>query len=198
MPSPSVSRSNAAEPIFTESLSVHPLEPVLLSLGSNIGPDRNLLAATRLLARRVQIVAASRVYETLPVGGSTGPVFLNAALEIRYEHGPEPLKYRVLRPLEKELGRVRSEDRNAPRTLDIDISLYGQRVVHDAASSLEIPDPEILERAHVAIPLADVAPRILHPVVGLTLEEVAERFDDRGVQVFEGLVLWPQSDKFRE
>jgi len=167
-------------------------------LGSNIGPDRNLVAATRLLARRVQIVAVSRVYETLPVSGSSGPVFLNAALEIRYDLGPGPLKHRVLRPLEEELGRVRSEDRNAPRTLDMDISLYGQRVVHDAASSLEIPDPEILKRAHVAIPLADVAPRTLHPVAGLTLEEIAERFDNRGVRVFEGLVLWPQSDKLQK
>ena len=185
MPSQWASRSNAVELIFTESLSTQPLEPVLLSLGSNIEPDRNLLAATQLLADHVQVVAASRVYETLPVGGSTGPSFLNAALEIRCDLGPGQLKHRVLRPLEEELGRVRSDDRNAPRTLDMDISLYGQRVVHDVDWSLDIPDPEILQRAHVAIPLADVAPRILHPVVDLTLAEIAARFDADGVRVLE-------------
>jgi len=177
-------------------LSTHSIEPVLLSLGSNIEPDRNLLAATKLLAHHVQVVAASRVYETLPVGGSRGPVFLNAAVEIRCDLGPGPLKYQVLRPIEEALGRVRSDDRNAPRTIDMDISLYGDRVVHEPGTQLEIPDPEILRRAHVAIPLADVAPGLPHPVVGRTLAEIAGRFEGRGVQVCEGLVLWPQSDKF--
>jgi 2-amino-4-hydroxy-6-hydroxymethyldihydropteridine diphosphokinase len=176
-------------------LATHPAEPVLLSLGSNIEPDHHLFEATRLLARQVRIVTASRVYETLPVGESGGPSFLNAALEIRCDLEPETLKYQVLRPLEEKLGRVRSNDRNAPRTLDMDISLYGQRVVHRAASGLEIPDPEILRRAHVAIPLADVAPEARHPVVGLSLEEIARRLDGSGVRLYPGLVLWPQSDK---
>ena len=197
MPSRWESRSSAVELIFTESLSTHPVEPVLLSLGSNIEPGQNLLAATKLLAQQVQVVAASRVFETQPVGGGTGPVFLNAALEIRCDLGPGSLKHRVLRPLEELLGRIRSDNRNAARTIDMDISLYGQRVFHDTGACLEIPDPEILSRAHVAIPLADVAPRVLHPVVRLTLEEIAARFDGRGVRVSEGLVLWPQSDKFR-
>ena len=167
----------------------------MLSLGSNIEPERNLLAATRLLARQVQVVVASRVYETLPVGGSRGPVFLNAALEIRCDLDPGPLKFQILRPIEEALGRVRSEDRNAPRTIDMDISLFGRRVVHEPGTHLEIPDPEILRRAHVAIPLADVAPALAHPVSGRTLAEIADRFDGRGVRVCEGLVLWPQSDK---
>jgi len=176
-------------------LSAHPTEPVLLSLGSNIEPDHHLLAATRLLARHLRIVGASRVYETVPAGDSTGPPFLNAALEIRCDLGPGPLKYRILRPLEQELGRVRSDDPNAPRTIDMDISLYGQRVVHEAGSRLEIPDPEILSRAHVAIPLADLAPATLHPVVGVSLEEIARRFEGSGVRVHPGLVLWPQSER---
>ena len=176
-------------------MSNHPLESVLLSLGSNIEPDRHLPAAARLLAVQVQMVAASRVFQTVPAGDSPGPIFLNAALEIRCDLEPGRLKHRVLRPLEEKLGRVRSDDRNAPRTIDVDISLYGQRVVREIEEHLEIPDPEILTRAHVAIPLADVAPTTVHPVVGLTLEEIARRFGGQGVRVMEGLVLWPQSDK---
>ena len=124
------------------------------------------------------------------------PAFLNAALEIRYNREAAELKHGILRPLEERLGRLRTDDRNAPRTLDMDISLFGQQVVHDLDAGLEIPDPEILTRAHVAIPLADLAPATLHPVSGLTLAEIAARFDARGVQICAELALWPQSDKF--
>lgn len=195
MPGRWASRSSVAEQIFLESLSTHEKETVLLSLGSNIEPLHHLLTAARRLADAVQIVAASGIYETTPVGDSAGPVFLNAALEIRCGVGPGSLKHRVLRPLEESLGRVRSADRNAPRTIDIDISLFGQRVLDDPAAGLEIPDPEILTRAHVAIPLANVAPTVLHPVVGLALGVIAGRFGDSGVDACPGLVLWPQSDR---
>lgn len=168
---------------------------MLLSLGSNIEPEKHLLAAVSLLSQRLEIVAASRVFETEPAGSSSGPQFLNAAVEILCDLGPSVLKHEVLRPVEEELGRIRSADRNAPRTIDLDISLYSLTVIHDPSADLEIPDPEILTRAHVAIPLADVSPRALHPVEGLTLERIAQRFENRGVRVHSELALWPQSDR---
>lgn len=186
---------NAVEPTSPESLSTPLANSVLLSLGSNIEPDRHLFGATRLLASRVRVVAASQVFETVPVGTGDGPPFLNAAVEILCDLEPRSLKHGILRPLEQEMGRIRSNDPNAPRTIDMDISLFGDCVLQDEESGLEIPDPEILCRAHVAIPLADVAPETLHPVAGLKLREIAQRLDWSGVRVFPGLVLWPQSDR---
>lgn len=152
-----------------------------MSLGSNIEPGDHLPQACRLLSDWLQIVGASRVFETAPIGIADRLVFLNAALEVRCDLTPRELKYEVLRPVERQLGRVRTADRNAPRTIDLDISLIGQRVFKDRAAGLEIPDPEILTRAHVAIPLADVVPERLHPITGQRFREIAARFDDRGI-----------------
>ncbi len=176
---------------------MHLPESVLLSLGSNIEPEKNLAEATRRLAQRVRLVAVSRVFRSKPVHDSDGPVFLNAALEIRYGHDPEDLKYAILRPLEEELGRVRTSDRNAPRTLDIDISLFGLRIISQKSPRLEIPDPEIATRAHVAVPLAELAPMVVHPVLGITLQVIADRLDRTGIEEVHGLALWPESDRLQ-
>ena len=173
------------------------MESILLSLGSNIEPERHLMAATRRLATRVEILAVSRVYATVPVGVRQGPVFLNAAVEIRCPLSAGDLRHQILRPLEEELGRRRSADRNAPRTLDLDISLFGQRVIRDQALGLEIPDPEILTRAHVAVPLADLAPSVRHPITGQTLLQIAQGLETGGVRIREELALWSQSDRLQ-
>lgn len=170
-------------------------EIVLLSIGSNIEPEHFLPEAVKLLARRVSIDRASRVFETLPIGEAPVASFLNAALAIHCDVGPEDLKFQVLRPLESDLGRVRTRNPDSPRTIDVDISLFGQRIIHEPVAQLEIPDPEILTQAHVAIPLADVAPDVTHPQRGLTMAEIASRLDHRGVRVRPELELWPQSDK---
>lgn len=170
-------------------------EIVLLSIGSNIEPERFLVEAVELLARQLSIDRVSRVFETLPVGEGPAASFLNAALAIHCDEEPEDLKFRILRPLEAELGRVRTSNPNSPRTIDVDISLFGQRIVHQRGAQLEIPDPEILTQAHVAIPLADVAPDVTHPQTGQTMAAIASRFDDRGVRIRPELELWPQSDK---
>ncbi len=147
----------------------------LISVGSNIGPRRNLPAALLRLAPRLRILALSRVYVTEPVGATDGPTFLNAALLAETPLAPLALKHEVLRRVERELGRERGADADAPRTLDLDIALYGDLVLRDPAQGLEIPDPDILRRAHVAVPLADVAPDLVHPLTGETLAEIAAR-----------------------
>ena len=120
-------------------------------------------------------------------------MFLNAAIEVRCDLTPRELKYEVLRSVERELGRVRTANRNAPRTIDLDISLVGQQVFEDRVAGMEIPDPEILTQAHVAIPLADLAPERLHPITGERLREIAARLDDRGIQARADLKLWPET-----
>ena len=130
------------------------------------------------------MVAASRVFETDPVADRPMPLFLNAALEIETSLPPATLKYEVLRRVEYDLGRQRSDDRNAPREIDMDVALYGDLIVSDSAAGIEIPDPDILEMAHIARPLADLAPGRRHPVDGRTLADIAALFSaDRGVRL---------------
>jgi 2-amino-4-hydroxy-6-hydroxymethyldihydropteridine diphosphokinase len=150
-----------------------------ISLGSNIEAERNLQAAVRLLATRCRLMAASPVYETRPVGKTDQPNFLNAAVLVETELPAAELKDQVLRDIEQALGRMRSEDKNAPRTIDLDISLFNDEVI--AVGARRIPDPEILEFAHIARPLADLAPETRHPETGQTLEEIAEGLSHDGL-----------------
>jgi len=146
---------------------------VLVTLGSNIRPEENLPAAVAMLAARVQVQAVSRVYETEPVGGVTQASFLNAAVRIGTRLPPLALRERVLRPIEAGLGRVRTADKFAPRPIDLDIALYGETVLCDDAAGLRLPDPGIARHAHLALPLAEVAPEVVLPGDGRALAEIA-------------------------
>ncbi len=157
---------------------MHRPAPVLITLGSNIDPGRNLGRALELLRARLAVRAVSRVFESAAVGAAGAPPFLNAAVLVATDLPPRALKYRVLRPLEARLGRRRTADRNAPRTIDLDLALYGDLVLDDPEDGLVLPDPQILTCAHVALPLADLAPDARHPVTGQTLAEIADRFAD--------------------
>jgi 2-amino-4-hydroxy-6-hydroxymethyldihydropteridine diphosphokinase len=162
-------------------------ESVLLSLGSNIDPAANLLRAVEVLGASVNVVAASRIFETDPVADRPMPQFLNAALEVLTDLEPGVLKYEVLRWVEVQLGRKRTDYRDAPRQIDVDLALFGDRIISDPDLGIEIPDPEILRHAHVALPLADIAARRLHPLSGRTLGEIAAAFGaDCGVRLAPG------------
>ena len=146
-----------------------------LSLGSNIEPELNLPAAVTQLARYGRVRAISTVWETLPVGFTDQPNFLNLALILETRLSAQALRNEAIAAIETALGRVRSENKNAPRTIDIDIMLFN----HDALQINErhIPDPEVLERAFVAIPMAEIAPNYVHPETGQTLQAIAQQFD---------------------
>ena len=142
-------------------------------MGSNIAPQVNFARAATLLLEAFPSARFSRVFETEPIGTQDAPWFLNAAVAIETELHPRDLKFGVLRPLESRLGRQRSSDRNAPRTIDLDIAMRGDMVLKDSTAGLEIPDPSILTAAHIALPLADLAPQLLHPITGQSLREIA-------------------------
>ena len=146
---------------------------VFVTLGSNINPVANLQAAVAQLRAHdaVTVVALSPVYETRPVGTVDQANFLNAAVLIETSLPVSALKSSVLQPIEQSLGRVRTEDKNAARTIDLDIALFNHEVL-DLASR-HIPDPVILRYPHVGVPLADVAPYYIHPETGQTLAEIA-------------------------
>jgi dihydroneopterin aldolase/2-amino-4-hydroxy-6-hydroxymethyldihydropteridine diphosphokinase len=145
---------------------------VLVSLGSNIEPEVNLPEAVRRLATRCHLLAVSPVYETRPVGTRNQANFLNAAVLIETDLTPVEFKSKVLQVIEDDLGRVRTGDKNAPRTIDLDISLFKDQVLETAGR--RIPDPEILKFSHIARPLAELAPQLRHPETGQSMAEIAE------------------------
>lgn len=144
---------------------------VALSLGSNIAPARNLLLAVAMLRGAGRIVGVSRVFETDPVGAPGTAPFLNAAVLFETPLDPDTLKRTVIGGIERALGRVRDPaDRNAPRTIDLDISLWDGEAGPDGPPQ---PDPDIARRAHVAVPLADLLPDRIVAGDGRPLGEIA-------------------------
>lgn len=151
------------------------LHRVFIGLGSNIEPEVNLWRAVDMLRTHpaVHLVGASSVYRTAPVGRSDQPAFLNAVVEVRTALAPAALKATVLGEIERALGRIRTEDRYGPRTIDLDILLYDYQILD--FTGRHIPDPDIALQPHVAIPLAEVAPYYVHPETEEPLVEIAAR-----------------------
>lgn len=135
---------------------------VFLSLGSNLGDRRaNIKAALVLLRRGCRVKKVSPFYETEPMYFAGQPRFYNAAAQV--ETGLSPADLLALTAgIEKKLKRRRAR-RNGPRTLDIDILFYGNRIIN--SPELKIPHPKLAERAFVLSPLADIAPGFIHPVL---------------------------------
>ena len=135
---------------------------VCLLLGSNIEPERNLPRVIELLRREVTILRSSSVWQTAAVG-ENGPDFLNMALLIATPLAAAELKEAILRPLEARLGRMRTQDKYAPRTIDLDIILFDGQVV----------DADLFLYAHRAVPVSEIQPDI-RSTKGDRLEEVAQ------------------------
>ena len=142
---------------------------VYLGLGSNVGNRlANLRSAARLLHAQVTITQVSSVYETEPVGYAEQPWFLNAVLEGFTELSPTEL-LRLALDVEIAHGRVRPFP-NAPRTIDIDILLFGNEKV--VTPALTIPHPRLTERGFTLCPLTEIAPLLEHPISGQTMENI--------------------------
>jgi GTP cyclohydrolase I len=150
------------------------MHPVLITLGSNINREHNLPQAVAMLRRcpKILLVAVSPIYETQAIGGAPNqPAYFNAAVLIKTSLNPATLK-ETLWKIEQALGRVRTTDKYAPRPVDLDIAFYDKQVFDLAGR--HIPDPDVVKYAHVAWPLADLAPCWTHPEVGTTLYEIAK------------------------
>ena len=148
---------------------------VLIAIGSNIDPERNILKALDLLHAQCPIEAVSAFYWTEAVAREGQPAFLNGACRCATDLTPRALKFGVLRRIEDEIGREREADAHAPREIDLDIGLMGNRVVDEP--DLTIPDPDIESRSFLAIPLSELAPDAIVPTSGKTLLEIASSFD---------------------
>jgi 2-amino-4-hydroxy-6-hydroxymethyldihydropteridine diphosphokinase len=155
---------------------------IYLALGTNLG-DRfaNLQAAIAALPPAVRVRSRSPVYETLPWGLTSQPAFLNMVLKGETALAPvELLKH--LKLLETELGRLPSV-RWGPRRIDMDILFYDQLILD--TPELTIPHPRLHERAFVLVPLADLAPSLVHPVLGKPVSQLLAAVDTTGVKRYE-------------
>ncbi len=156
---------------------------IYLGLGTNLG-DRldNLRAARVALSPRVFVLRASQVYETLPWGYADQPSFLNQVLEAQTLLTPRRLLAH-LKSIESRLGRTPTF-RYGPRLIDIDILFYGSQIIE--MDGLIIPHPHLAERAFVLFPLAELAPDLVHPHSGLSVQQLLGQFDSSGVEVYHG------------
>jgi GTP cyclohydrolase I len=146
----------------------------IIAIGSNIEKERNIPEAIRLLRRApgITVEQVSPIYEGPAVGGSgDAPDFYNAAALVNSELDHDGLKT-LAHAVEAELGRVRTDDPNAPRTVDLDVVYYGDSVAA----------PDTLTAPYVALPAADVAPDWEHPDDGRTTKQIAEQIDAEDVR----------------
>jgi 2-amino-4-hydroxy-6-hydroxymethyldihydropteridine diphosphokinase len=148
------------------------VKTVYLALGSNIGDrEANLRAAIQSLsAAGIPVLRESPIYETEPAGYAEQRWFLNMVVEAETALFPMQLLTRTGK-IERALGRVRTVP-NGPRTIDIDILLYGDAVVR--TPRLEIPHPRMHQRRFVLAPLSDLAPGLLHPVLRRTVRQLLD------------------------
>ena len=123
---------------------------VILILGSNISPEKNIRKAIDALGKNFEIIKISGFYETPPFG-MHGDMFINAAILIATDLSIEELKWKYLRPIEANLGRKRIRNKYSPRTIDIDIVAYQGNII----------DEDIFLHPHLAVPIADISPTII-------------------------------------
>ncbi|HVP35376.1 MAG TPA: 2-amino-4-hydroxy-6-hydroxymethyldihydropteridine diphosphokinase [Terriglobales bacterium] len=151
-----------------------------IGVGSNINPSENVRNAIRLISREEHILGISTVYETLPEGGLQQPRYYNCVVEIETDTSPVDLKHKVLRKIEKDLGRKRGKDKYAARTIDLDLILYDDLVLN--TKDLTLPDPNIESRPYLAIPLYELNPELVLPGTGLSIREVVTNLSMKGMQ----------------
>lgn len=152
-----------------------------IGIGANLGDRRAVISAALAdlaAAKGVEVIAISPLVETDAVGPGAQPRYLNAAAELRTTLPPRRLLATMLE-VEAAHGRDRAaEQRWGPRRIDLDLLLYGDLVLREEA--LTVPHPRLHERAFVLHPLAIIAPRLVHPILGVSIECLRDRLAGRG------------------
>jgi len=134
---------------------------IFISIGSSIEPEKNIPAALARLWDHARVLRYSPFYHTPAIGRPDDPDFYNCVVSVWTRLDPRELKFDALRKIEAELGRVRTDDGCAPRTIDLDLLLYGDLVVDEP--DLRLPDPDILERPWLAAGLLELEPELVMP-----------------------------------
>lgn len=149
------------------------MPPVLchIAVGSNIDPEINIPAGLWRLAGRVCLTRTSVFYRTAPLGRPEQDDYLNGVVEAAHEGGPVALR-ETLRQVEAETGRVRTADKYAARTLDLDLLLYGGEQVE--LPGFAVPDPDLWRRPFLAAAALELAPDLVVPGTGKRLRDLAD------------------------
>jgi 2-amino-4-hydroxy-6-hydroxymethyldihydropteridine diphosphokinase len=151
-----------------------------IAVGSNINPAENVRKALGLLARQAKLAGISTVYRTAPLGRPEQPHYYNCVVEIETGIASADLKQKLLRPIEEALGRIRTADKCASRTIDLDLIVYGDLTID--TDSIKLPDPQILERPFLALPLSELAPDLVLAGFNLPLREVTATIPRHGME----------------
>jgi len=138
------------------------LHRVCIVVGSNIDAEVNTRRAIRALGKLGKILAVSSTWET-PSAGSPGPDFLDTAVLLETAYDIDTLKWQHLRRMETDFGRVRTADKNAPRTLDLDIITCDDRLIAS----------DLFDRAYLAVPVSELLPGLTQPMTGALLSQIA-------------------------
>ena len=160
---------------------------VYLGIGSNLG-DREMhltRAIAGIEAGIGSVIKSSRIYESEPVGFESGHRFLNQCVCVETTLSPDELMTGILE-IESSLGRIRADKGYADRTLDMDVLLFDGLVIH--THRLVVPHPRLHQRRFVLQPLSEIAARVFHPVLGLSIQELLDICtDNNNVSVHKGM-----------
>ena len=153
------------------------MEGVFLLLGSNLGDRKQNLVMARQMVEEIAgpVVTGSGIYETEPWGYLDQPFFYNQIIEVSTWLSPHDLLLKLI-SIEKKLGRTKVA-KWKERLIDIDILYFGDRIIQDP--QLTIPHPEITNRRFTLIPMAEIAPELLHPKLGITQKDLLENCQDK-------------------
>jgi 2-amino-4-hydroxy-6-hydroxymethyldihydropteridine diphosphokinase len=152
-----------------------------VAIGSNIEPHENIPRAVSALRACCNVVASSTFYKTIPVGRPRDPEYRNGAVHVRTATPPAAFQYGDLRGIERDLGRVRSDDRYAARTIDLDLIIHGDS--SGTFDGLTLPALDLFERDFVAIPVAELMPGFEMPGEPATLADIAKKFKASKLEV---------------
>ncbi|MBX8635931.1 MAG: 2-amino-4-hydroxy-6-hydroxymethyldihydropteridine diphosphokinase [Thermoplasmata archaeon] len=153
---------------------------VYLSLGSNLEPEKNIRLALGELFRNPGVIGLSTVYRTSPIKSVEQPDFYNCVARCETSVGPHELKFTILREIEARLGRKRVANRYAPRTIDIDLIIYGEECFDERG--LHIPDPDIRHRPFLAFCLQELNDRLSVPCAHLNIWEITTTISRKGMK----------------
>jgi len=143
-----------------------------IGVGSNIDPLTNIKIALVLLKKEVKVINTSTFYKTKPLYNIIQSDYLNGVWEIVTDIEPEALKYNVLQFIEDKTGRLRSEDKNSSRTIDLDLLLYEDCVIN--SETIILPDPGIYTRNFIAVPLFELNNELIIPDTGRKIRDIVQ------------------------